>query len=60
MNKRLGEYEEAVAQSDKAQEKVNEAFQKWLENDDYYKAVAKQYEQNYEATMGEWLGSLDL
>ena len=54
LNKRIGEYEEAVAQSDKAQEKVNEAFQKWLENDDYYKAVAKQYEQNYEATMGEW------
>lgn len=57
LNKRLGEYEAAVAQSDKAQEKVNEAFQKWLENDDYYKAVAQQYEQNYEATMGDWFDS---
>lgn len=57
LNKRIGAYEAAVAQSDKAQEKVNEAFQKWLENDDYYKAVAQQYEQNYEATMGDWFDS---
>lgn len=54
LNKRIGAYEAAVASSHMAQEKVNEAFQKWLENDDYYKAVAQQYEQNYEATMGDW------